>query len=31
LVFKELIMWDYQPNSNGKTGFGIKMWMIDHN
>jgi hypothetical protein len=34
LAFKELIMWDYQPNPSGaayKTGFGIKMWMIDHN
>jgi hypothetical protein len=36
LVYKELIMWDYQPNTGGttggyKTGFGIKMWMIDHN
>jgi len=30
LVYKELIMWEYQP-SRGKTGFGIKMWMIDHN
>jgi|GEM_PF-374950 len=36
LVYKEFIMWDYQPNPGGaggayKTGFGIKMWMIDHN
>ena len=32
LVFKELTMWDYQPNNGGqKRGFGIKMWMIDHN
>lgn len=31
LVFKELIMWEYQPNSGAKKGFGIKMSMIDHN
>ena len=36
LVYKEFIMWDYQPNPGGvggayKAGFGIKMWMIDHN
>ncbi len=29
-------MWEYQPNTGGsggpyKTGFGITMWMIDHN
>lgn len=36
LVYKEFEMWEYQPNPGGsggpyKTGFGIKMWMIDHN
>ncbi len=34
LVYKELELWEYQPNPGGstyKTGFGIKMWMIDHN
>ena len=41
LVFKEYAMWEHQPNPTGnppnvsydpyKTGFEIKMWMIDHN
>lgn len=36
LVYKELELWEYQPNPGGsggpyKTGFGIKMWMIGHN
>jgi DNA modification methylase len=31
LVYKEMIMWDYQPSSASKTGFGIKLTMIDHN
>jgi hypothetical protein len=35
LVTRDLIMWEYQPNPGGgtgfKTGFGIKLWMIDHN
>lgn len=35
LIYKELILWEYQPNPGGpnpyKTGFGITMWMIDHN
>jgi len=34
LVFKQLEMWEYQPNPGGnpyKTGFGVTMWMIDHN
>lgn len=35
LVYKELLMWEYQPNTSGvgghTTGFGIKMTMIDHN
>lgn len=35
-VYRELLMWEYQPNTNSvsggyKIGFGIKMWMIDHN
>ena len=45
LVYKELILWEQQPNPTlvdpgppavysydpFKTGFGIKMWMIEHN
>ncbi len=36
LVYREYEMWEYQPNPSGqggpyKTGFGIRMWMIDHN
>lgn len=34
LVYKEFEMWEYQPNPGGtpyKTGFGITLWMIDHN
>jgi len=39
LVSRDFIMWEYQPPTPGsppgtvgfKTGFGIKMWMIDHN
>lgn len=35
LVFKHYEMWEFQPNIGGatpfKTGFGVKMWMIDHN
>ena len=35
LVYQELIMWEYQPNTGGAspyyTGFGIKRTMIDHN
>ncbi|MFI5133769.1 MAG: hypothetical protein ACHQEB_05505 [Chitinophagales bacterium] len=35
LVYREYTMWEYQPNTGGpggyKIGFGIKMWMIDHN
>jgi len=35
-VYREVTMWEYQPAIGGtgsgyKTGFGIKMWMIDHN
>lgn len=36
LVYREYELWEYQANTSGsggpfKTGFGIKMWMIDHN
>jgi len=36
LVYREYELWEYQPNPGGAggpyyTGFGIKMWMIDHN
>jgi hypothetical protein len=35
LVYEELTMWEYQPNTGGgngyKTGFGVKRSMIDHN
>ena len=36
LVYREYELWEYQPNTSGtggpyKTGFAIKMWMIDHN
>jgi hypothetical protein len=36
LVYKEFELWEYQPNPGGsggpyKTGFGVTMWMIDHN
>ncbi|MEQ1676792.1 MAG: hypothetical protein ABL876_08830 [Chitinophagaceae bacterium] len=36
MVFKEFILWEYQPNTGGQggpytTGFGIRMSMIDHN
>lgn len=36
LVYREYDMWEYQPNTGQpggpyKTGFGITMWMIDHN
>jgi hypothetical protein len=36
LVYREYELWEYQPNPGGaggpyKTGFGITMWMIDHN
>jgi hypothetical protein len=35
LIFKQNELWEYQPNPGGpnpyKTGFGITMWMIDHN
>ena len=41
LVYRELTMWEQQPNPSGsppnvtysptRTGFGVRMWMIDHN
>jgi hypothetical protein len=36
LVYREYELWEYQPNTTGpggpfKIGFGITMWMIDHN
>lgn len=36
LIYRELIMWEFQPprqggGGNNKTGFGITMWMIDRN
>lgn len=36
LIFRQYELWEYQPNTGGpggpyKTGFGITMWMIDHN
>jgi len=36
LVYREYELWEYQANTTGtggpfKIGFGIKMWMIDHN
>ncbi len=32
LVYKEFEMWEYQPSPNpNKKGFGVKLWMIDHN
>ena len=41
LVFRELTLWEQQPNPSGnppnitydpfKVGFGIRMWMVDHN
>ncbi len=36
LVYRQYELWEYQPNTGGaggpyKTGFGITLWMIDHN
>ena len=36
LVARDFIMWEYQPAPGGSgvgftAGFGIKMWMVDHN
>jgi hypothetical protein len=34
-VYREYELWEYQPNLSGPSpyyaGFGIRMWMIDHN
>ncbi|HEY2721188.1 MAG TPA: hypothetical protein VGI82_05665 [Chitinophagaceae bacterium] len=41
LVYRELTMWEQQPNPSGnppnvtydpyRIGFGMRMWMVDHN
>lgn len=35
LIFRQFELWEYQPNPSGsspyKTGFGITLWMTDHN
>ncbi len=36
MIYREYELWEYQPNTGNpagpyKTGFGITMWMIDHN
>lgn len=35
LIYKEVVMWEYQPPNSGnpgfKSGFGLKMTIIDHN
>lgn len=31
LVYRQFHIWEYQPNTTSKTGFGITMWMISHN
>lgn len=36
MVFKQYELWEYQPDPTGGTnynyfGFGVTMWMIDHN
>jgi hypothetical protein len=35
LVYREYELWEYEPNTSGSSpyykGFGITMWMIDHN
>ena len=35
LVYKEVVMWEYQPPNSGnpgfRSGFGLKMSIIDHN
>lgn len=34
-VYREYELWEYQPNLSGPSpyyaGFGVRMWMIDHN
>lgn len=35
LVYRKYELWEYEPNTSGPspyyTGFGVTMWMIDHN
>lgn len=34
MVYRHYELWEYQPNPSGtpyKTGFGITLWMVDHN
>ena len=35
LIYKEVVMWEYQPPNSGnpgfRSGFGIKLTIIDHN
>mgnify|MGYP000925351087 CR=1 FL=1 len=35
LVYSNHLLWEYQPNVSGpsayRVGFGVTMWMIDHN
>jgi hypothetical protein len=35
LVYKEVVMWEYQPPNSGnpgyKSGFGLRMSIVDHN
>ena len=35
MIYKEVVMWEYQPPNSGnpgfRSGFGIKMSIIDHN
>ena len=35
LIYKEVVMWEYQPPNSGnpgfRSGFGVKMSIIDHN
>jgi hypothetical protein len=35
LIYRKYELWEYQPNPSGAnpyyTGFGITLWMIDHN
>jgi len=35
LIYKEIMMWEYQPPNSGnpgfRSGFGLKMTIIDHN
>ncbi len=31
LIFRQFIIWEYQPNTTSITGFGITLWMTSHN